>query len=199
MADQKYRVITISREYAACGRTIAAALSEQLEIPYYDKDFVSKTAEASGYAKEDIEREGETITKGSQWLNSFLNSAASYKSSHDGIFEAQQKVILDLAQKPCIIVGRCADHILTEANIPSFHIYLYGSPEKRMKRARELNPEVDDTTLRKYIDKVDKNRKTYYRYYTGNEMGDTSNYNIAIDVGTIGANKAIEILLAILK
>ncbi len=199
MTEKQYQVITISREYAAYGRTIAAALSEALTIPYYDRDFVTKTAEESGYAKEDIEREGETISRGSQWLNSFLNSAASYKSSHDGIFEAQQKVILGLAKEPCILVGRCADYTLREAGIPSFDIYLYGSVEDRMKRAAELQPELTSEALKKYVERVDKNRRTYYKYYTGNEMGDTENYSIAINVGAVGVEKTIEILLSILK
>ncbi len=199
MAMNEYQVITISREFAAYGRTVASALSEKLGIPYYDRDFVTKTAEESGYDREDIEREGEAITRGSQWLNSFLNSAASYKSSHDGIYEAQQKVIMELAQKPCIIVGRCSDYILKEAEVPGFHIYLYGSVDDRMKRARELKPEFDDETLRRFVERTDKNRRTYYKYYTGNEMGEADNYDIALNVGKIGVEKTVEILLSILE
>ena len=43
-AEKKYPVITISREYGALGRTLASILSDRLGIPYYDKDFVKKTA-----------------------------------------------------------------------------------------------------------------------------------------------------------
>ena len=50
-AVKKYPVITISREYGALGRTLAAELSERLGIPYYDKDFVKKAADESGYAE----------------------------------------------------------------------------------------------------------------------------------------------------
>ncbi len=200
MADKQYQVITISRAYAAYGNTVAEALSEQLGIPNYDKDFVTKTAEESGYDKEDIEREGETISRGSQLLNSFLNSAASYKSSHDGIFEAQTRVIQELAnQGPCILVGRCSDHILKENHIPCFSIYLHGDLEDRLLRAKELHPELEGEDLKKLVEKIDKNRKTYYRYYTGKEMGDSENYDLSIDVCTVGVEKTIEILLSILK
>ena len=77
-----YPLITISRQYAAYGRTVAKGLSERLGIPYYDRDFVKKTAESSGYAEEDIIREGEDISKGSRFWNSFLNNATVYSSSY---------------------------------------------------------------------------------------------------------------------
>ena len=64
---------------------------------------------------EDVEREGEDLSPSSALLNTFLNSAVSYKSSHDEIFKAQKAVILELSKSPCIIVGRAADHILREA------------------------------------------------------------------------------------
>ena len=51
---EKCPVITISREYGALGRTLAAKLSERLGIPYYDRDFVKKTAEESGFAVEAV-------------------------------------------------------------------------------------------------------------------------------------------------
>ncbi len=50
--ELKYQVITIGREYGAYGKTLGAALSEALGIPYYDKDLMRKVAEESGYSLE---------------------------------------------------------------------------------------------------------------------------------------------------
>ena len=49
MSDKRLPVITINREYGAGGRSLAEILSEKLGIPYYDRDFVEKTVEESGY------------------------------------------------------------------------------------------------------------------------------------------------------
>jgi hypothetical protein len=70
---EKCPVITITREYGALGRTLAAALSERLGIPYYDRDFVRKTAEVSGYGVEDIEREGKPSFGRAFWNYRHLN------------------------------------------------------------------------------------------------------------------------------
>lgn len=193
----KYPVITISREYAAYGRTIAAALSEKLGIPVYDRDFVKETAKASGYSEEDIQNESETMSRMSRFLNDLLNNAIVYNSSYDGIFKAQKEIILKLAQEPCIIVGRCADAILSEAGVDSFNVFLYADMEHRVKRAREMqeNADVKDENLAKVIGKKDSLRKTYYKEYTGKELGDYKNYNIALDTGTLGIETCVDILV----
>ena len=194
-----YRVITISREYAAYGRTVAAALSKELGIEYYDKDFVKKTAAESGFDAELVEKEGETLSHAAKNWDSFLGALhTGYSPARDDIFNAQCKAILELSAKPCIIVGRCANVILRQAGIPSFDIFLYASPEDRMQRAAELigDPKVD---VLKFLEKQDEDRRTYYKTYTGKEMGDAKNYDICLNVGTLGLEKAEEILLSILK
>jgi cytidylate kinase len=195
---EKCPVITISREYGALGRTLAAKLSEGLGIPYYDRDFVKKTAEESGYAVEDVEHEGEELSTSGRMLNKILNSAVSYSSSYDGIYKAQKKVVLQLAQDPCIIVGRCADHILREEGKNVFCVYLYASVKDRLDHVAEL-AENGTMSIEKYIEKRDKLRKTYYKQYTGHEMGNANNYNICFDTGRINAETCADIIIDILS
>ena len=195
---EKCPVITISREYGALGRTLAAKLSERLGIPYYDRDFVKKTAEESGYAVEDVEHEGEELSTSGRMLNKILNSAVSYSSSYDGIYKAQKKVVLQLAQDPCIIVGRCADHILREEGKNVFCVYLYASVKDRLDHVAEL-AENGTMNIEKYIEKRDKLRKTYYKQYTGHEMGNANNYNICFDTGRINAETCADIIIDILS
>ncbi len=204
----KYQVITISRDYAAYGRTIAKALSEALDLHWYDKDFVKKTAEESGFETEMIQEEGEDLSQGEKWLDSIMSKVHSgYNSSHDDIFRAQSRVILKLAAEPCIIVGRCANRVLRMAEIPSFDIYLYASKEDRRKRAAELladegrvlDPVKDAAELDKYITKRDDLRRNYYKKYTGSDMNNARNYNICLDVGALGVDRCVNILLEILR
>ncbi len=59
MADKKYSIITIGREYCAGGTSVAERLSEKLGIPWYDRDFAALTAKNSGYSFDEILEEGE--------------------------------------------------------------------------------------------------------------------------------------------
>ncbi len=197
MAD-KLPVITISREYAAYGRTIARMLSERLDIPYYDRDFVKKTAEVSGYAEEDIKKDGEELSTATKWMNTILNNAAPYTSSSDAIFNAQRKAILDLSKEPCIIVGRLAGHVLREEGIPSFDIFLHASEEKRIAHALELG-EAEETEIKKYVEKVDKHRETYYQTYAHTSMGDSREYDVTLDVGELGLENCVNALVYLIK
>lgn len=194
MEEYKYPIITISRQYAALGRTVAKGLEERFGIKFYDRDFVKKTAEKSGFSEEDIRKEGEAMSRASKFMNSLLNNAAPYPSSYDKIFEAEKAVILELAQKqPCIIIGRCANYILREAGIPSFDVYLHADIEDRVQRAEELH-ENEDMEIRRYIEKVDSLRNTYYKKYTGWNMGDSEHYTMTLDTGTLGAKASVNLI-----
>ncbi|MCR4908657.1 MAG: cytidylate kinase-like family protein [Lachnospiraceae bacterium] len=198
MQDKKLPVIAINRECGAGGRTLAVILSERLGIPYYDRDFVSKTAEESGYEETEVEAEGEEMSASSKAFNNFLNSVVSYSSSHDAIFKAEKKVILKLAENPCIMVGRCADRILAEAGIDVVSIYLHAPLEMRIKRAEELK-ESDGEKAEKFVEKRDSQRRIFYKQYTGSEIFDASNYTFTFDVGRIGIEQCAEIVLNMLE
>ncbi len=199
MSETKNRpVITISRQYGAGGRTVARGLSEFLNIPWYDRDFVKKTAEKSGYTEDEVKRAGEEISHAGSVMNNLLNNIASYISSYDAINEAEKKVILDLSKNPCIIVGRCSNIILRRAEIPSFDIFLTGDEEFRLARTKEL-AEFGQADPKKYLDERDRMRETYYRHYTGHEFGDYRDYDVIINTAKVTPEECIEHLGAILS
>ena len=196
MAD--YPVITIGRQYAAGGRTVAKLVSEALDIPYYDKDFVKKTADESGYTVEDINREGEEMTKHNSFWNTVLNNSTSYTSSFDGIYKAERNTTIELAQSPCILVGRSANAILKENNIKAFNVFLYADLDFRIKRAEELN-DYGDTDVEKYVRRRDALRETYCKVYSELDMNDLRNYDLCINTGAVGYEKAAELIIASIK
>ncbi len=196
--ELKYPVITIGREYGAGGRTIAAALSERLGIPYYDKDFVIKTAKESGYSEDEIDREGEQMNHMNEFMNSLLNNSAAYTSSFDAIYNAQKNVIMDLAKSPCIIVGRCADYILRKAGVEAFNIFLFADLDKKVIRAAELPENQNVHDIKKVVQKRDELRNTYYKHYTGEDMRYYKQYDICLDTGVIGVDKCVDILVDVL-
>jgi len=192
----EYKVITISRNYGSHGHELAQKLSERLGIPYYDRDFVRKTAAESGFSQELIDEDGEKIKIGTKVLE--LLSPASLNSSHDEIFKAQSRVVLELSASPCIIVGRCSNYILREAGIPSFDIYLTADKAWRIDNAMNHKTKKEDVT-EQYITKKDNERSDYYKLYTGHPMGMASDYSICLDVGKIGMDKCVDIICELLK
>lgn len=198
MDKKKTLVITINREYAAGGRSLAAILSEKLQIPYYDRDFVKRTVEESGFDEADVRREGEAMSRSSKLLDDFFNSTVSYNSSHDKIFEAEKKLIIKLAQSPCIIVGHCANSILDDAGIENISIYLHAPVKSRHARAEELN-EYGRMDPDKYMEKCDMDRRIFYRQYAGGEISDASNYTFCFDTGKISIPLCADMVISVLQ
>lgn len=193
MAKKIYPVITISREFGAGGHSIAKVLSERLGIPYYDKDFVKETASRSGYSEEDIEREGENLSRSARLLDNFLGNSMNYSSSHDAIFRAQKELVLHLAQQDCILIGRCSNLILRESRIPSLDVFLHADVDFRTEHVRRLGLSGKEDP-RKYLNKIDDMRETYFKTYTKHNLGTYRDYDLCLDTGTLGFDACIDIV-----
>ena len=186
-------IITISREFGAGGHSVASKVSEKLGLEFYDVDFVRLTASKSGYSEEDVRREGEDMKSSSRWMNSLLDNMVAYTSSYDAIFKAQREVVIDLAKKPGIIVGRCANIILREEGLPSFDVFLYADHAFRLQRIKEMG-EYGSMDPEKYLERRDEMRRIYYKVYTKREMGDYRDYDLCLDTGTIGIERCAQII-----
>lgn len=189
----KHKVITISREFGSGGRTIGKELAKKLEIPCYDQELIEKIAEESGFAKEYVKDKGEDALHSSWLSNAFIDRDARGMSMQDYLWNAQSKVIRELAaQGPCIIVGRCADFILRDtANC--LKVFIRASLEKRAERIVRVYGERTDSPEKRLKDQ-DKRRRIYHQYYTDMEWGAAGNYHVILDSGELGVDVCVELL-----
>ncbi len=175
-SDYKIPVITITREYAAGGRSVAKFLSEKLNIPWYDKDFIKATVNDSGLTEEQLIKDSEEIGDSEKIIDTLFGNG----SIHDRVFYAQREVIIKLAKKPCIIIGRAAEAILKEAGIKAMNVYLYSDMKHKIDHAKELN-EYGNMPIEKFIQKKDKKRANFYKQYTGKDFTDIHNYDLCLN------------------
>ena len=193
-----YPVITISREFGSGGHSIGEKVAKKLNIPFLDQEIVNQVAEESGYAREMVEEQGEHASAANKWFDVSAASAMYFQSPQDEIFIIQKKVILEAAAKgPCVIVGRCADYLLRKADMKCLNFMIHADMEHRKKRVLERYGEVKDVGIEKRILKKDKQRKTYYRYYTDQEWGSYRNYDISLDSGRLGEDYCVELICAL--
>lgn len=179
-------VITINREYASGGRYVGQLLAKELDIPFYDKEIIDLAAQESGFTKEYIES------------NEQKKSTSNYKyNSDDEIFVAESKVINKIAEKSGVIVGRCANYILKN-NKNVYKIFLYSDMESKIKRAIEYYG-LKETNAASVISKIDKQREKHYKYYTGRNWRDFDNYDLAINVDSLGTQETAILIKDIIK
>ncbi|MBO6214047.1 MAG: cytidylate kinase-like family protein [Lachnospiraceae bacterium] len=190
-----YPVISISRQFGSGGHSIGEAVAKQLNIPFYDGEIVERVAEECGYAKELIEEQGEATSSANKLFDISAASTMYFQSPQDEIFLAQRKVILEAARKgACVIVGRCSDYILRNAEINCLNVLIHADMEHRIRRVLERYGDIKNVDVKKRILKKDKQRRTYYRYYTDQHWGEYSNYDIALDSGNLGEECCVHLI-----
>ena len=169
----KQLVITIAREYGSGGRYVGKLLAEKLNIKFYDKEIIRLASKESGLNKDYIE-DNEQVK----------NSFNIFYNNDDEIFIAEKKVINNIAKEPCVIIGRCADYILKDKkNV--YKIFLYSSLDDKIKRCIKYYGLNKEETMKKII-KTDKDRSKHYEYYTNQKWKEFSNYDLIINVDTLG-------------
>ena len=192
------RIITISREFGSGGRTIGKLAAEKLGIPCYDQEIIAKIAEESGLAEEYIKERGEYMPSSSWIANALSARSIGGLANEDQLWSSQCKVIMDLAQKgPCVIVGRCADHILRDDH-ELLTVFIHAPKEKRAERIVRVYGE-SDVSIEKRLKDKDKRRKAYYQLYTDSEWGAAENYDISLNSASFGIEKCADILVELYK
>ena len=196
------KIYTIGREFGSGGREVGEKLAAKLGIKLYDKELLQQAAKDSGFCEEIFENHDEKPT------NSFLYSLVMDTYSVSGysaapflgmplnhkVFLAQFETIKKIAEKEsCVIVGRCADYALSD-NPDCINIFIHADLDVRIKNvSRNLN--ITENKARDIINKTDKQRASYYNYYTSKKWGDSKSYNLSLDAGKLGTDNCVEMIL----
>lgn len=192
------KIITISRQYGSAGREIGKKLAQELDIPFYDNEIITRAAKESGFAEAAFHRAEQKATNSllysiAMGLNSYGTQEFGYSSLSldDRIYLAQSEVIHKLADEgPCVIVGRCADYILrNHKNV--VNIFIWASLDARVKRATS-SYELPQNKAAEQILKIDKRRANYYNYHANEKWGRADNYHMSIQSDVLGIDGTVK-------
>lgn len=179
-------IITIGREYGSGGREIGELVAQKLNIPFYDKEILTRAAADSGLAHELFEKNDEKAS-----MSTLLSSAPSVGMSmsrapmglqmplNQRVFLAQFDTINKIASEgSCVIVGRCADYVLKELSGVT-HVFIYATVEKRIERIMRIEG-VSETAAKELVRKTDRQRRSYYNFFADGNWGLRSNYDLML-------------------
>lgn len=189
-------VVTIARQFGSLGRPIARKISETLGIEYYDRDIVDMAAKKLNLPVSTISDYEESAK--SAFFNMSYPLGMGTTEIQDKIFTAQKKIILELAEKEsCIIVGRCAEHILNDQK-NLIKVFIYAPYAARLQNCVErlhMQPEE----AKKMIADVDKAREAYHRHYCSYSISDKDYKHVMLDSSLLGVDGTCEALVDIIK
>lgn len=197
-------IISIGRQFGSGGRIIGKALSNKLNIDYYDNELLTLAAKENGISPEFFENSDEKsisiLEHASHWFENLAagNLFNDNILSNDTMFKMQADTIRKLAEKKsCIIVGRCSDYVLRD-NPNCVSIFLHSSEEERAKRiSKRMN--ISEEEAVEIMHEEDKKRAAYYNFYSSKTWGESKTYDLSIDVSKLGEDGTLEFILNYLR
>ena len=194
-------IITIGRQFGSAGREIGEKVAAYFGIKCYDKELLTRAAKESGFCEEMIQNHDERPT------NSFLynlvmdtysfgyNSSAfvDMPISHK-VFLAQFDTIKKIADEgACIIVGRCADYALADRD-NVVNLFIYGDEEVKVASIMQKY-NLSQAKAKDMIIKKDKQRQSYYNYYSSKKWGRADSYDLCINSSVLGIEGTVKLII----
>lgn len=195
-------VVTFARGFGTGGKEIASLLAKELGVHCYENRILTLASQMSGLDEKLFQAVNEKV-RDNGGFSSFLKGLPRAKSyiarndkfvSDDKLFECQSDIIKNLAEtESCVIVGKCADYILRgKPNVVS--VYIEAPRSFCLERTMEkmgVTKEVAAAT----IEKTDKYRADYYKYYTkGNYWTNPVNYDMTLNSEKVGIEDCVKII-----
>ncbi len=194
-------VITIGRQFGSGGREIGEKVAAHFGIKCYDKELLTRAAQESGFCEEMLQNHDERPTNSFLYnlvmdtysfgynSSSFVDMPISHK-----VFLAQFDTIKKVADEgPCVIVGRCADYALNEyPNV--VNLFIFGEEECKVKRIMEKY-QLSEAKAKDMIIKKDKQRQSYYNYYSSKKWGRADSYDLCVNSSTLGVDGTVKLII----
>ena len=199
-------IITIGREYGSGGRQIGQEVAKYFGIKCYDKELLEHAANDSGICKELFEHHDEKPTN--SFLYSLVMDTYSFGYSSSGfsdmpmnhkIFLAQFDAIKSIAKEgPCVLVGRCADYALHDMK-NCLHFFIYADGETKIQRLVKKYPDLNESKARDMMIKKDKQRQSYYNYYSSKKWGRADSYDFCLNSSVLGIDGTVKLITQIIE
>lgn len=196
-------VITIGRQYGSNGRRLGQDIAQELGIAYYDKVILSQAAEDTGLGRNVFQHT--STSRG--FIRQFIGAVQPFISgddfygpqlSEDNRFSLQSALIKRLAgERSCVIVGRAADHILQD-HPQRTSIFISADMPDRIRRVMD-EKKVDLKAAQRHIKQTDNKRAGYYNFHTNNTWGSADNYDLCINISTLGYKKTLDLIVGFIR
>lgn len=182
-------------------------LSQELGIPFYDEEILKMASEESAvgeqYFRLNDEKAGNNLFfRAVGGLRTSLEepSIEDDLTSPENLFRFQAKMIRRVAEEQsCIIMGRCADFVLSAAGVENLvRLFVYADSTTCIRRVMEVDG-VDTKEALRRVNRISRQRRDYYKYYTGRDWEDMENYDLPINTTRLELGPAVQLVKEYMK
>ncbi len=186
-------IITIGRQHGSNGHSVAELLAKELGIPCYSKEIVDQTARDTNFSREVLRSYDE------KRISPFVAPSMQFFGVDEGfrlsmqVASAQFDTIRKLAQQgDAVFVGRCADYVLRGRD-DVVRVFLTADLPFRIRTLMRRKG-ISEEQAKKLVREVDKDRASYYRYYTDQVWGSSEYYDLSINTAPVGIEGTVKVI-----
>ena len=180
------KIITISREFGSGGRELGKRLADELNIPCYDHEIIELIAKENGFNEEYVANISEKSIEAAYPLTIGQRFSMPFMTAMDQpirVAAAQRRIIENFAkQGDCVIVGRCADVILSDYH--PLNIFVYADTESKVQRCMERKrqgEELNRGEIERQMKRIDKGRSQHRQMYSDEKWGAKESYHLCVN------------------
>lgn len=204
-------VVCIGRTYGSAGTDIGFALADALKINYYDSEIFTEVLERMEADPKSVQDRVSFAHK--QNLNQSLGMDKNrglkerlreFNRYHglpteDALFFNQSGLLCDMAKREdFIIMGRCADAILSNNGIPHISLFINAPFNLRVRRVMDTDG-LDKKGATKLLHQLDRRHRHYYEFYTGRRWGDPANYDLCLNSASYGIDGSVALVRQLIE
>ena len=198
-------VVTIARGYGSGGKQIGIQLAKELGVWLIDKELLQIASVQSGISEELFNLADEKLRmnffqllEARQHIGNVLSPEHRLFVSDVNLFNYQAKILKRLAESESfVIIGRAADDILrNRSNVLSVSIR---APFEDCVQSIMNRAHLERKAAEKDVKTTDRYRSEYYKFYTGKNWNDVTNYDLCLNSSRISRDKCVEVIRSCLE
>lgn len=189
-------IINVGRQFGSGGKQVAECLGNKLGIKVFDNEIINEAAKESGFSTELFKKNDERrriLHIGSLFGSNRYGRFTDNVLSEGELFRIQSEVIRSLAEKDdAIFVGRASDYVLRDMDC--LDVFVCAPLENRIERVSERKG-ISREEAGSLIKKSDRERESFYNFFTMSNWGVASNYDICIDSSILGIEGTADFII----
>lgn len=191
-------VITISRQFGSGGGEVGRLVASRLGVELYDNAIIEEAASDMKIEPREVAEREQNLSTPRLLERLVMGNdvpQGAVLSTDDRLFVSQSRFIRSVAaQKPCVIIGRCADFVLRgRSNL--LRVFVRSDADFAARRVVEKSGgRMDEAAAIARIDSVNTARANHYFNYTEGRWGDASNYDLVINTRVVGIDGAADLI-----
>lgn len=190
-------IVTIGRQHGSDGHAVADALAKELGVPCYSKEIVDRTAKSANFSRDVVRSYDEKRVSPFFITDTPFFGASEIFQLNTQIASAQFDTIRSLADEgDAVFVGRCADYVLRN-RADLLRVFIMADQPYRVKSLMARYGLSEDQA-KKRARVVDKDRASYYAYYTDQTWGESGSYDLCLNVARLGVDGCVKTIRACL-